>query len=418
MMPNKFLMAVLSCALWPGLPVQGAAWPEFRGPTGQGHADDVHLPVKWSRAENVTWKQSVPGKGWSSPVIAHGRIYVTSAVPVGAGYSLLTLSLDAITGKIIWNSEVFKADSAGHIHMKNSHASPTPVIEGERLYVHFGHQGTACLDLDGNVLWRNTSLDYPPVHGNGGSPIIVDEALIFNCDGGADPFVVALSKSTGKVLWKTPRQTGARNTFSFSTPLLITVNGIKQVISVGSGLAAAYDPAAGEEIWRVEFGQGYSIVPRPVNGNGLVFIATGFNNPSVLAIRPDGKGDVTQTHVAWTLSRSAPNTPSLLLVGEELFMVSDGGIASCLDSRTGKLHWQERIPGGGYSASPLYNHGRVYLQSESGDGVVLNATKQFEIVATNPLEERTLASYAVSDGALFIRTEEHIYRIENSAPVQ
>jgi outer membrane protein assembly factor BamB len=393
-------------------------WPEFRGPTGQGHSTARDLPFQWKSdldgpATNVVWRQAIPGKGWSSPVFYDGRVYLTSAVTGGDGshLSLRAICVNAVDGTILWNAEVFSHENLPHVHEKNSHASPTPLVEGNRLYVHFGRYGVACLDLGGSIVWRNTSLVYEPVHGSGGSPILVDEKLIFSCDGASDPFVVALDKATGKVLWKTRRESDAKKKFSFSTPLLIDVQGQKQVISPGSQVVCAYDPATGREIWRVRY-DGYSVIPRPVYGHGLLFIATGFDHPTVMAIRPTGLGDVTETHVVWTVSRGAPNTPSLLLVGDELYLVSDAGFASCLDAQTGKVHWQERV-GGSYSASPLYADGRIYIQDEQGLGVVIKPGRKFQKLASNPLGERTLASYAIGDGALFIRGEEHLYRIQS-----
>jgi outer membrane protein assembly factor BamB len=326
--------------------------------------------------------------------------------------SLEALCLEARTGKLIWEQEVFRQDGtrAPRPHGKNTHASPTPLVHDGRLYVHFGHQGTACLDLAGKVLWKNASLKYEPVHGNGGTPILVEDALIFSCDGGDTAFVVALDRNTGKVLWKTDRQADAFKKFSFSTPLLITVKGQKQVISPGSDMVGAYDPKTGRELWRVRY-SGYSVIPRPVHGHGLVFVCTGFDSPSLLAIRPDGQGDVTDTNAAWSTGRAVPHTPSLLLVGDDLYMVSDNGVASCLDARTGKVHWQKRV-GGNYSASPLYADGKVYFQAEDGTAVVIRAAREFKQLARNDVGERTLASYAAADGALFIRTQEHLYRIQ------
>ena len=201
--------------------------------------------------------------------------------------------------------------------------------------------------------------------------------------------------------------------FSFSTPLLIEVKGQKQIISPGSEEVSALDPKDGKEIWRVHY-DGYSVIPRPVCGHGLVFLATGYGVPSLLAIRVDGKGDVTRTHVAWKTNRAAPHAPSPLLVGEELYLVSDQGVASCLDAKTGRAHWRERLlpPGEGFSASPLYAGGKVYFQSEDGTGIVVKASERFEVVAKNEMHERTLASYAVVDGALFLRTEKRLYRFE------
>jgi outer membrane protein assembly factor BamB len=393
-----------------------AAWPQFRGPTGQGIALPGNYPVEWSASKNVAWRKPIPGKGWSSPIISGGYIYLTTAVAAEGGnprdQSLRAICLKADTGETVWDREVFRQDGSQSppIHGKNSHASSTPVTDGQRLYVHFGHQGTACLDFDGNVIWKNRDIHYQPVHGNGGAPILTANGLVFSCDGLDNPFVIALDRAKGSQLWKTDRNTESVKKFSFSTPLLIKVNGKDQIISPGSGAVCAYDPDTGREIWRVRY-DGYSLVPRPVFGQGLVFVCSGFESPSVLAIRPDGQGDVTASHVAWTLRKGASLTPSPLLIGDELYLISDAGIASCVDARTGKVHWQERI-GGNYSASPLFADGKIYCQSEEGTGVVLKAGKQFEVLARNPLGERAFASYAASDNAFFIRTEKHLFRIK------
>lgn len=396
-----------------------ADWLEFRGPTGQGQAGTPGLPRQWSSTSNVVWATAIPGNGWSSPVVSEGRIYLTTAVTEGEnpGRSLRLLCLDAQTGGILWNQEVFHPETPGPgIHGKNSHASPTPLVREGRIYVHFGHQGTAALDREGRVLWRQTSLAYPPVHGNGGSPIWVDGLLVFSCDGGSDPFVVALDPVTGDVRWKTPRVTPAQKKFSFSTPLVITNAGRTEIISPGSGAVCAYDPKDGRELWRVRYGEGYSVVPRPVTGHGLVFLASGYDRPVVYAIRPAGvSGDATDSAVVWTAPRGAPNTPSMILHGDELYWVSDAGVASCVDARTGQVHWNERL-GGGFSASPIFADGRLYFQNEEGVGFVVEAGKTFRLLARNELGERTLASPAVSDGALFIRTEGHLYRIGDRKP--
>jgi outer membrane protein assembly factor BamB len=323
--------------------------------------------------------------------------------------SLQALCFDARTGKRLWATEVFhQGPKAPRIHGKNSHASPTPIVADGRVYVHFGHEGTACLDLAGKVLWKQ-KITFAPVHGNGGSPVLVEDKLIFGCDGLSERFLVALDRSTGKVRWKKKRSGDPFKQFSFSTPLVITVGGRKQIISPASDQVAAYDPRDGSEIWLVRY-TGYSVIPRPVYDHGLVILSTGFDSPSVLAIQADGKGDVTDSHVKWTLKKGAPNTPSPLLVGEELYLVSDNGVASCLDARTGTVHWQKRV-GGSFSASPIFASGRIYLQSEEGVGFVLQAGKEFQQLSRNDLGERSLASPAVADGALFVRTAGHLYRI-------
>lgn len=395
----------------------GDDWPEFRGPTGQGLTDARNLPLEWSADRNVRWKQAIPGQGWSSPVTSDGRVYLTTGVlEPGGTATLRALGLEAATGKILWDTVLFTgAEITGpSIHPKSSPASPSPIVADGRIYAHFGYLGTACLDRDGKILWKTREPAYRPVNGNGSSPIIVDDKLIFNADGASAPAVVALAKETGKILWQTPRSARARQTFSFSTPLLITVDGRRQIVSPGSGGVSAYDPNDGREIWHVGYGRGYSVVPRPVFAHGLVFLSSGFDRADLLAIRPNGQGDVTDTHVAWRTTKGAPLTPSLLVLGDELYGVNDAGIATCWDARTGTVHWQEKIEGN-YSASPLGAPGRVYFQSENGIGVVIAAGRTFRKLATNDLGEKTFASYVVIGDEFLIRTERHLYRIATLA---
>ncbi len=399
-------------------PAPKSDWPQFRGPTDQGIYADGPLPTEWGETKNVLWKQAIPGKGWSSPVTSGGRIYLTSAVPVENGkpgdLSLQAICLDGETGSVKWSKEVFR-EGAGDPkpHPKNSHASATPLVQGDRLYVHFGHMGTACLDLDGNVLWTNDKLRYTPVHGNGGSPVLVDGVLIFSCDGSDKRFVVGLDAGDGHVLWKKDRSEHPQKGFSFGTPLVITVGDRKQVVSTGSNVVAAYDPKTGDEIWRVRY-DGYSVVPRPVYGDGLLYVCTGFDSPTLIAIRPDGKGDVTDTHVVWTVTKNAPNSPSPLLLGDELYMMSDHGVITCLDARSGEEIWHENVHGA-YSASPIAADGKIYFLSEEGVGLVIKAGRKYELASKNVLNEKALASYGVLDGSLLIRTETSLYRIGGRA---
>jgi outer membrane protein assembly factor BamB len=395
----------------------GEAWTEFRGPSGQGHSSATALPIEWSPTTNVAWKQAIAGSGWSSPVVSQGRIYLTTSVSSpGTPPSLRTLCLETTTGRVRWETEVFTpGETKNHpIHGKNTDASPTPIIEGDRLYVHFGHHGTACLDREGRILWRNQRVDYDPVHGNGGSPALVGDVLVFNADGAGRPRVVALDTATGDIRWEAGRSAASKQTFSFSTPLLITQGGRAQIITPGSGAVAALDPLDGREIWRVRYGSGFSVIPRPVFAHGLVFVATGYGRADLLAIRPEGEGDLTDTQIVWRVTKGAPLTPSVVVVGDELYAVADIGLASCFDARTGKLHWQERLEGN-YSASPLAADGRIYFQNENGTATVVRASREFTRLAVNRLEERTLASYAVAEGALFIRTATQLYRIQGPA---
>ncbi len=376
-------------------------WTEFRGPTGQGHSSESGVPFEWSESRNILWKTGVPGSGWSSPVVAGGRVWLTSAVK-DRGASLHVVAFDVETGRELVNTEVFRARHADPLNPKNTLASPTPIVEGNRVYVHFGDDGTAALTTAGEIVWK-IRLSYDSQHGNGGSPVLYRDVLIVNCDGSDQAFVAAIDKATGKIRWKTSRRQPWDQ--AYTTPLVIRVGDRDQLISVGAYRAAAYDPESGREIWRVSYADGFSNVPRPVFGHGLVYIATGFQQPTLIAVRPDGTGDVTKSHIAWTLRRSAPLTPSPLLVGDELYIVNDGGIVSCLDAATGALHWQQRL-GGGFSASPVFADGRIYFLSEDGIATVLSPGKEFHKLATNALDGAALASmgYAVSGGSIFIRT--------------
>ncbi|MGH9148688.1 MAG: PQQ-binding-like beta-propeller repeat protein [Vicinamibacterales bacterium] len=388
-------------------PAASQEWPEFRGPTGQGHSVEAGLPLDWSESRNIVWKTPVAGRGWSSPVVAGGRVWITTATEERGTASLRALAFDSQTGREVVNAEVFRIGGARLTNFKNSHASPTPIIDGDRVYVHFGALGTAALTTAGEIVWK-TRLPYESQHGNGGSPALHGDLLIISCDGSDTAFVIALDTKTGKTRWKTDRRYPADQ--AYSTPLVIRVGDRDQVISVGAYRAAAYDLQSGREIWRVRYDDGFSNVPRPVTGHGLVYIATGFQQPSLLAVRPDGTGDITKTHVAWTLQRGAPLTPSPLIVGDELYLVSDFGIASCVDAKTGQTHWQQRL-GGNYSASPVFADGRIYFQSEEGLTTVIAPGKTFQKLATSQLDGGMLASMAVANGSLFIRTDSHLYRI-------
>jgi len=396
-------------------PIAAADWPEFRGPTRDGISTHINLPTEWSDTENIAWKQKIPGHGWSSPVLVDGRIYLTTATGniETDDLSLRALCIDATEGHTLWDVEIVRpdAESAGLKHGKNGLSSPTPIVDGGRVYVHFGHLGTAALDLDGNILWRQTDVNYDPRHGNGGSPALVEGTLVFSCDGLDTQHVVGLDCETGKILWKTPRNTTAFKTFSFSTPQVIEIEGQPQVISPGSGLVAAFNPTDGKEIWRVTYDEGFSVVPRPVYAHGRLYLATGFARPSLLAINPqDARGDATESNIVWQHDRGVPNTPSMLVVGDEIYFVSDNGVASCLDAHTGEVHWSERL-GGNFSASPIAAEGRIYFTNEDGKTYVINQGVEYQLLITNDLAERVFASPATTDGAIFIRSESHLWRI-------
>ena len=393
-------------------------WPQFRGRAGDGHATDGPLPVRWSETENVRWKTPIPGLGWSSHVVHGGHIFLTTAVPQAGDDELQDLQLvclDLAGGGVSFTTTLFEQRGPVQMHKKNSHASPTPLVSDGRVYVHFGPHGTACTTLDGKPIWKQT-LSYKPVHGSGGSPVLIGDTLVVSCDGGDEQYVVGLDCANGEVRWKTKRDTSPQKGFSFATPLALSaaVAGTDrdQVICPGSDAVFAYDPSTGDTIWQFDYPGGYSVIPKPVFGNGLVYVCSGYDKPAVYAIKPDGSGNVTASHLAWKLDRGATHTPSLLLDGTELYLVTDGGVAACLNALTGEEYWRERL-GGNFSASPLLANGLIYFQNETGEATVVQAGAEFMEVSRNVIGggERTFASYGVAPGTLLIRSETSLYAI-------
>lgn len=393
-------------------------WPQFRGPDGQGHATAVGLPLEWSETQNIAWKTPLPGTGWSSPVIWGRQIWMTTAADIAGqanAKSLRALCVDRDSGNLLHDVEVFRIDNPDSINTKNSYASPTPVIEEGRVYIHFGTFGTACLDTaSGKISWSNQTLKLEHKEGPGSSPVLYENLLMFNCDGMDVQYVVALDKLTGKIIWKTDRSgTIAANPDhrkAYSTPLVINVNGRDELVSPGADRTVAYDPRTGRELWKVEY-KGFSIVPRPLYGNGLVYMVTDFGRAQLWAVHPGGSGDVTESNVVWKLKKQVPSETTGLLIGRELYLVSDKGIATCVNAETGEEIWTERL-GGNFSASPILADGRIYCLGSEGKTLVLEPARGFKLLATNQLDGRQMASPAAIGKALFIRTDKHLYRIE------
>lgn len=429
---RSLVLGVVASCLWSSTTCMAADWLQFRGSAGDGESRVTDLPTAWTSTEHVAWRCELPGEGWSSPVVVGDRILLSAAIPVastrpvgdaegdgtkdapslsGEDLELALLIVDGRSGRLLKRVALFTeiAATAPKIHSKNSHASPTPIVSGDRVYLHFGHLGTACTSVEGEVLWKNDHLVYKPVHGNGGSPVLVGQSLIFTQDGGEQGKVIALDAQTGKTRWEVVRDVEASKKFSFSTPLVLDVAGKTQVIVPGSNIVQSLDPETGQEIWRVRY-EGYSVIPRPIVAAGLVLVSTSYDRPTLLAIRPDGQGDVTDTHVAWQTNVAVPHTPSLNAHADLVFMVSDKGIVTCLEAETGKEVWKERI-GGNFSASPLLAGDELYLLSEEGDTTVVKADREYQEVSRNKLGERTLASMAVIDHDLLIRSAQALYRI-------
>lgn len=390
-----------------------AWWPEFLGPQGNGQTEETGLPITWSETENVRWKTAIHGRGWSSPVIWGNQIWLTTATPDGK--EMFVIGVDRASGKILHDIKLFDNESPTEVHSLNSYASATPVIEAGRVYVHYGSFGTACIDTKtGETLWTRRDLPCFHFRGPGSSPILHGDLLIIHFDGFDYQYVVALNKQTGETVWKQDRDIdfGTDNgdfKKAFCTPSVINVDGREQLISPASKAALAYDPQTGEEIWRIRFAE-FSPVARPVFGSGLVFINTGFGKAQLIAVRP-GEGDITDSHIVWRQKQSVPSKTSQLVVDGLLYMIHDSGVATCLEAESGKIVWRHRI-GGNFSSTPLYAEGRLYFFNQEGVATVIEAGREFKPIAENTLDSGFMASPAVAEGALYLRTEKHLYRIE------
>jgi len=389
-------------------------WPQFRGPTGQGIASGSG-PIKWSKDTGIAWKIPLSAQGWSSPVIADGKIILTGSRKDGDTAHLTAFALDVATGKTLWSIDLFKptAEEMAAMHGKNSLASSTPVIADGIVYVHFGHMGTAALRLaDGEVVWKK-QVSYKPMHGNGSSPIIVGDLLVVNADAEIDPTIVAFHRKNGTIAWRTPREQKVRSTFSFSTPLVVETDGRKEeILSAGSGMIGAYAPEDGRLLWKATYGEGFSVIPRPVVAEGIAYVATGYNVPKLIAIRlGKAAGDVTKTHIAWEVTRRMPKTPSMIATNGQILVLDDTGTLTGLDAKSGDPVWNEKLPGN-FSASPILTGDTLYAITEDGVCYVVKispdaAKIQFE----TDLAERTLASPVLLDRALYLRTENHLWKI-------
>ena len=398
-------------------------WPQFRGPTGQGTTTGP-VPLTWSETSHVKWRTPIHGRAWSSPIVAASRVWMTTATPDGK--TLGIVAVDRESGRIVHDATLFEVAAPQYAHPFNTYASPTPVADGGTIYATFGSPGTAAIDAaTGAVKWTRRDFECNHFRGAGSSPIVFRDRLIMHFDGSDHQFVVALDTKTGRTLWRTERSIDykdvkpdgtleAEGDFrkAFATPQMLEVNGTPVVISTGSKATYGYDPMTGKELWRVEERNAFSGSTRPVVGHGLVFVPAGFPKGILIAIKPDGRGDATATHVAWRLERGVPSKPSIALVGDLLFMVTDAGVASAVEANTGAVVWTARL-GGEYSASPLVAGSRVYFFSEEGKTTVIEAGRTFTLLAENQLGDGFMASPAAADGALYLRSRTHLYRIQD-----
>ncbi len=414
-----FALALLSTSLF-----AAENWPTFRGPSGDGHSDATGLPVQFGEGSHVKWKTPIHGKAWSSPVIWGSQVWLTTATEDGT--ELGVVCVDKESGKILRDDTLFRVATPQFCHKFNSYASPTPAIEEGRVYVTFGSPGTACLDTKtGKKLWERTDFVCNHYRGAGSSPIIWENLLIVNFDGSDHQFIVALDKATGKTVWETKRSTDYGDLApdgtvknegdyrkAFATCHVYMQDGKPVLLSSGAKAHYAYDPRTGKEIWRIDEPESHSAATRPVIGDGIAYIPAGFGKAGLLAIKLGGHGVLSANDVVWRMKKAAPNKPSVTLVNGLLFTVNDGGIATCLDAKTGDVVWSERL-GGNFSASPIYAEGRMYAGNEEGKFYVFEAGRQFKVLAENQFPDGFMASPAVSGKALYLRTKTALYRIEN-----
>jgi outer membrane protein assembly factor BamB len=392
-------------------------WPQFRGPTGQGITTETSLPLSWSTNQNLKWQTPIPGDGWSSPIVWSEHIFVTTATQ--AGTECRVLALDRATGRVRWNKEVFTQEPRRK-EQRNSYATPTPVTDGQFVYVSFGDGSFAALDFDGSVKWTNREFPYYSQHGLGTSPILFEDVLIMARDASSEQepkrvgwqipwdksFLLALDKATGKMRWKGNR---AMSRIGHISPLVWRgPGGAVQIISNAGDVVQGFDPKTGELLWTSEnIGEG--VTPSPVIHGDLIYTASGWGGrESTKAFRLGGKGKLAESNLAWEEKKGMPRVPSFVFANEHLFWANEGGVAYCLDGKTAEIKWEERI-GGNYSASPISDGRHIWFLSDDCKTTVIEASPAFKVVATNQLEGKVQASMAVSQGNLFIRTADKLY---------
>jgi len=417
---------------WPASgPSARADWPEFRGPRGDGHVVAVGqtagagLPLQWSETRNVRWKTAIPHRGWSTPVVMGGQVWLTTATV--DGHDFYVLGVEADTGEVRFHQRLFHSDDPeplGNGASMNCYATPSSLIEPGRVYVHFGSFGTACVDTStGQVVWKRDDLRCRHYRGPASSLVGYNRLLILTMDGADLQYHVALDKETGQTVWRTDRSVAWNDEHvpgqmardgdlrkAHSTPLIVTHGGQTQLLSVGAKAAYGYDPQTGRELWRVQHPD-WSAAPRPLFDGGLAFVVTGLSKKELWAVKTDGAGDVTDSAVVWKLRTHVGKYASPLLVEGLIYTAADESFITCLEAATGTVVWTERV-GGKFAASPVYGDGRLYFFSQEGVTTVLKPGRQYERLAQNTLADGFMASPAVSGKAFYLRTKTHLYRIE------
>jgi outer membrane protein assembly factor BamB len=392
-------------------------WPGFRGPGGQGISGETSLPLRWGDEENVSWKRDIDGEGWSSPIVQGDLVFVTTATEGGAVCRVICLGRD--DGSVRWDREVTR-HATGRKETKNSYASPTPAADASRVYAVFGDGTIAAIDRQGNIAWTNRDVRFYSQHGLGASPLLQGDLLIMPFDGSGEgddkdagwrkpwenSFLLAVETATGKVRWRGKR---GPSRIAHTTPVLHRHEGRLEILSNAGDVIQGFDPADGKLLWTVR-SQGEGVVPTIVTGKGLIFTASGFEEPTIRAIRAGARGDATRTHIAWEEKKGVPMIPSMVCREPHLFAVTTNGVVTCYEAATGKILKQQRV-GGNHSSSPVWAEGRLHVLSEEGETVVLEADPGLREVARNRVSGRCQASLAVSAGRIFLRTHDRLLAI-------
>lgn len=414
---TRGLILLIAALVFGRIAIADENWPNLHGPRHNSQTDSVRLPVKWSENENITWKTAIHDSGWSSPVVWGNQIWLTTATDDGK--QSFAICIEKTSGKILFDLKLWDNAEPENTRQYNSFASPTSCIEDGRVYVHFGSYGTACLSTTtGKVIWSRRDLPCQHFRGPGSSPLMHDGRLYIHYDGFDHQYIIALDKQTGETIWKKDRVVdyGTDNgdvMKAYSTPIVFSAGGRPMLVSPTSKACLVFDPKTGDELWRVRYA-GFSTAARPLVGDGLLYINTGFPRGELMAVRHDGTGDVTDSHVVWHAKKNLPSMPTSILRDGLIFNVNDEGVAVCLDAKTGEVVWEKRI-GGKFSASLLYSEGKIYASDYNGKTTVFAAAREFQILGENQLDDGVRSSPGVTGSALLLRTEKHLYRIESPA---
>jgi len=391
-------------------------WPGFRGPGGQGITNETNLPVVWNDSTGIFWRTDIPGFGWSSPVVWNDQIFLSTATDSGKSCRVLALDLDS--GDIIWNNKVLE-QVPGHMHHKNSYASSTPVTDGQRLYAVFGDGSIVALNFEGKIVWQNREIHHYSEHGLGASPLIYNDLIIMPYDGsspGPDKtlgwqtpwdkaVIVAFDKRKGEIRWQASR---GLSRIAHVSPVIMMVGDKPQLISSAGDVVQGFEPENGNRLWSVK-SPGEGVVPSVVIGDGLVYTASGWGDPTIRATRP---GPVGNARIVWEQKQNVPKIPSFVYKKPYLYTITENGIAMCLDEATGEMVWRERI-GGKYSASPLLAGDKIYFLDEKANTTVVKVGPAFKVIARNNLTGRCQASMAVAKGRIIIRADKRLYCISS-----